>query len=356
MVDYLATARTQLAEARRTAQEQRALIEQERKKIREAEKQLISAERKLPVATQKLLRRGMYRGLGGRKRRRQVSVVRRRIAEEKAGLEKGRKRLSLFEKEQLTPYEQQIAQKERALAEYERKVREYEYGRKLAREGKLDPYMSKIARQGYLDEQERLEYLKGMREVVGEAPAIGGGPLLEVPVLFQPPPEGVILKPSEVGATIGGKTFEEVRAELGEITGGPVTVGIGQPLSSEQLKALSKAYTERYGGIPKFTPPRFVSRTEMKKTFAPMASVDFSKIFETTRKITEPFRTTGSPIRITPLVSAKSARPPVPKPVSIPKTTPTFYKLKKGKPVKGKKVKKKKGEVSFLGKSDISFF
>jgi hypothetical protein len=329
---------SQIQQARQSLQQERENIAERRKELIKAEKQRKEAKEKLPTPTARTLRSGLFAGLEGRKRRRQVEKVKKDISTDvkKIGLLKGE--LTKREKEELKPFEQQIEQKEKEVEEYkkaksayEKKITDYEIGRKFARKGVFPFGANKIVMEGYRDEKESLRGIEEFKKSLAQPKGIKESEIKQW---------GSYIDPS---TGLGFCALPEDAKKEGWI-----------PEAEYKLK---KAIFSQ----PKFDfkQPRDLSRTDFIKEFAaPMKNVKLDK-----PKFDSQFRTTGSPIRMTKLTSFKSRgyipvkKPEIVKPKKIIK--PSLFKKDKKISIKetkfdddlffGKKSKKKSKKRSIWG-------
>jgi hypothetical protein len=329
---------SQIQQARQTLQKERKDIIEQKKELSKAEQQRKEARKKLPTPTARTLRSGLFAGLEGRKRRRQVEKVKKGISTDikKIGLFK--EGLTKKEEEVLKPYEQQIEQKEKEVEEYkkaksayEKKIADYELGRKLAYKGVFPFGENKTVLEGYRDAKGSLRSIKEFKKSLAQPKE------MKEPEIKQ---WGSYIDPK---TKLGYSTTPDVAKEKGWI-----------PEAEYKFKKIIFSQ-------PKFDfkQPRDLSRTDFIKKFAaPMSNIKLDK-----PKFDSQFRTTGSPIRMTKLTSFKSRgyipvkKPEIVKPKKIIK--PSLFKKDKKISIKetkfdddlffGKKSKKKSKKRSIWG-------
>ncbi len=333
----IAQARTQVETAKQQAQEQRQLVEQKRQEAQRVEESLREQEKKIPKPTARLLRSGMFTGLEGRKRLRQVKMIEKGIGEKKG-------EVGLFKQEiektagNIKVFETEIGEKEEEIRKTEGEVRAYEKEQqaiKLAERaagGSMGAFfsMDSLARKYYrlIKQGEKVQAVYGGRtdEIsIGTSPQLFGvkpiysnrGEVVGVDDPFQ--------KMSRLPTPTEKLYFSGGRTDGGSIGG---SSGIITPSFS-------------------FSPPRDVPRTDVTKDWKPLASINFQQMSSSSSNLFNiPFRTTGSPMRVTKITSPKSrGYTPVRR---IPKPKVPIRPIK----IKTEKIKKKK---RFLDKDEDSF-
>lgn len=274
--------RSQIAQARQTAQEQRQQVEERRTQVEEAEEQVLSEESKLPKPTARNLRGGLFSGLEGRKRLQVVTGAKKELGARKGELDVFKKELGRFEKEEIEPFESQISQAEGQVLEYDRHT-----------------YAISLAKQVYFDNRSPTIFVgtgvKALAEDYLEEMQLQGGssnfmPSVGVPKSTQPfsPLPVNIVNGQQVQFTPDPSQYVKV----GSAPGGGGIFNTKEVFSTK---------------MPSISPPRDLSRTIVLKDFSQLRTLDVPSINKKVSSIlSTPFRTTGSPIRMTKLSSLKS--------------------------------------------------
>jgi len=106
----LEKAKQQLQEAKEKIALTEKEIKERREEAQKKKKELLQVKEKLPKPTQRRLREGIFSGLMGRLRRKQVEKQKKSILERLGLVGSLQKELSKYEKEVLTPYKQEVAE------------------------------------------------------------------------------------------------------------------------------------------------------------------------------------------------------------------------------------------------------
>ena len=323
--------RGQIEQDKQRAKQQRQEITQRKKEARQAEKQIQSEREKLPAFSQERLRQGLYSGLEGRKRRREISKAREFLGQKEKGVKQFQEDVSKFEKKQLLPFEQNIQEREKEATRIEKEQRAIKTAGDViagltASFALRDPLVRK-----YYEMMEAGQTPTVKKEVSPSKESKGDPrPVVEGKrVGFSPDPKQF----TQIGSTPGGGGIWERR--------------------------------DKIRGVQSFsfpTPRTSITRTQKLKDFNQLSTIDPKKITESVSSVlNRNFRTTGSPLRMTKITSPKS-KGYTPEPVNMMalKTRtqtkqPSIIQTKSpgidifGKKPRTSKTKKKKKKVDIWG-------
>jgi len=334
----------QIRRARERLQQEKERISHYRTELSKAEEQKRKAKEKLPKPTARTLRLkgGLFEGLEGRKRRRIIEKMKETLSADIKKIGSLKEELKKEEQEKLIPFEKQIEQEEARLqkAKAERaRIERYNQAvrainKLIARNrwdiiGLISIFGNEIERKLAKEVMEEKRLLREQRIREMQKPELG------VETTFVNPKTG-----------LGYSMLPEEAKKLGYVS-----------LSEYKLKQTKLASPKIF--LEHLKVPREISRTVLLKDFKPIRKIDFGRSSFKDIDIGAPFRTTGSPIRITGLTSMKSRgyypypklkQKPIPKPKIVkPEEEPSLLKKPKegidflfGKKKKKSKKKKKK--------------
>jgi hypothetical protein len=151
------------------------LISKQKTEVQRREEELKKQKEKLPKPTQRKLRTGIFSGLMGRQRRRQVEKQKKGILGGLEVVDSFVKDIKEYEKEKLKPFkqdittaEQKVGSFEKQIKKQEKKISDYELGRKLANKGVFPFGENKTVLEGYRDAKAQLRYNEGIRKITKE--------------------------------------------------------------------------------------------------------------------------------------------------------------------------------------------